>query len=71
MSNIQTPSDDAEAILAAAMRHSWNPPLKDPQSGGFLWTCTCDYPIFQPDGAPVPDELISHPQSFGQMRGER
>lgn len=71
MSNIPTPSDDAEAILAAAVRHAWRTPITDNANQCHIWRCTRgDAIVYQPFGAPVPCELISHPQEHGQMRGE-
>jgi hypothetical protein len=48
--------------------HAWWPQA-DPEAEGHLWRCTCGHTVFQPFDSAVPDELISHPQSFGQMRG--
>lgn len=50
--------------------HAWWPKIDEPNQR-HIWNCTCGHSIVQPYGAPVPDELISHPQSFGQMRGEK
>jgi hypothetical protein len=49
--------------------HAWWP-CADPGNQRHVWTCTCGETVYQPFGAPVPDELISHPQEHGQMRGE-
>jgi hypothetical protein len=70
MDNLQIPSSGDPAEQAEVRRHAWWPVL-DPASQGHVWTCTCGETVFQPELAAVPDELISHPQSFGQLRGER
>lgn len=50
--------------------HAWWPKI-DHENRCHVWRCTCDEIVLQMFGAPVPDELISHPQSFGQLRGDR
>jgi hypothetical protein len=70
MSNLQIPPGDDPAEQAEVLRHTWSLQA-DPASNGHLWSCACNYVIFQPGGAPAPDELIGHPQSFGQMRGDK
>lgn len=60
MSNLAPRSD--------IMGHGWWPRL-DPTGEQHIWTCTCRYVVVQAFGAPVPDELISHPQEHGQLRG--
>lgn len=69
MDNLQIPPSDDPAEQEEVRRHAWWPVL-DPPSQGHIWNCTCGEKVFQADGAPVPDELISHPQSFGQLRGD-
>jgi hypothetical protein len=54
---------------ASAISHAWWP-RQDMANQTTVWRCTCGEKVFQPFGEPVPCELISHPQSFGQMRGE-
>lgn len=49
--------------------HAWRV-REDHENQGHVWTCTCEYAVVQPYGTSTPDELISHPQSYGQMRGE-
>ena len=50
--------------------HAWWPSI-DQANQTHIWRCTCSEIVYQPFGTPVPDELISHPQSFGQLRGDR
>lgn len=65
MSTIPIPDDRNEVAS-----HAWWP-QNDYVLQAHLWRCTCKELVVQPFGTPVPDELISHPQSFGQLRGER
>lgn len=69
MSNIQD-NGDAEAILTAVRNHVWSVPKRDIANGCHIWTCSCGHPVYQLFDEPAPDELLGHPQSFGQMRGE-
>lgn len=55
---------------AGVRGHAWWPRI-DNANETHVWQCTCNEIVYQPFGAPVPDELISHPQSFGQLRGEK
>jgi hypothetical protein len=48
--------------------HAWWP-VTDPGNDRHVWTCTCGHTVYQPFGAAVPDELIAHPQEYGQLRG--
>lgn len=49
--------------------HAWQL-SRDVQGERFVWTCSCGHTVFQRFDTPVPDELISHPQRHGQLRGE-
>ena len=60
MSTIPTPHD--------IQGHAWWPQTDTPNER-HVWHCTCGHEVAQAFGAPVPDELISHPQDHGQMRG--
>jgi len=55
---------------AGSAGHAWWPRI-DHANECHVWRCTCGHLIYQLFGAPVPDELIGHPQSHGQMRGEK
>lgn len=63
--------DEGQPSSKSGVRgHAWWPKI-DNELQCHVWRCICDEIIYQAFGAPVPDELISHPQSFGQMRGEK
>jgi hypothetical protein len=49
--------------------HRWTLGRDEPGER-FVWTCTCGVVVIQRFDTPAPDELISHPQSAGQLRGE-
>ena len=67
MSSVQKPSDENPSVVR---QHVWDTPEWDLPNRCHVWRCSCDEIIYQAFGEPAPDELISHPQSFGQMRGE-
>lgn len=67
MSSVQKPSKDDPVKVFG---HAWWPRV-DNENQCHVWRCTCDEVVYQAFGSPVPDEILSHPQSFGQMRGER
>jgi hypothetical protein len=67
--NLQIPPNDDPAEQEEVRRHAWWP-HQDMANEVTIWRCTCKEQVFQPFGAALPDDLIGHPQSFGQMRGE-
>lgn len=71
MSNLPKPTNtgvfSGDAIVQG---HAWWP-RQDMANQVTVWRCTCGEIVYQPFEAPVPCELISHPQSHGQLRGER
>lgn len=63
---------DGIAARLGAVRHAWTLE-RDEQGQRFIWRCSCgDAVLVQPFDSPAPvDELVAHPRSFGQWRGER
>lgn len=68
MSSVQKPPYDSLTERAQVLGHAWWPHI-DTANQRHVWQCTCSEIVYQLFGAPVPDELISHPQSYGQLRG--
>ena len=68
MSSVQKPTYDALVERAEVREHAWWP-HQDYANLVTIWRCTCREEVFQDFGAPVPDEIIGHPQSHGLMRG--
>jgi hypothetical protein len=48
--------------------HAWWPE-NDYTTQTHIWRCTCGEVVYQPFEAPVPCEIIGHPQDHGQLRG--
>jgi hypothetical protein len=61
--------DPSRKGLNMSIRHAWTL-TRDLPNKRFVWACTCGHTVDQPFGTAVPDDLVSHPQEHGQMRGE-